>query len=97
MCLKGAALCLAFHPLSVGLMIVTDLSHTSDRFRFAAAVAAFGQQLRGGPHIGAFTYEGILTLARGARRDDPNGQRDEFLSLVQLAQSLSQKEPTAIQ
>jgi Ca-activated chloride channel family protein len=56
--------------------------------RFAAAVAAFGQKLRGGEYLGAFDYDAIAQLAAGARGDDPNGYRSEFVSLVKLASSL---------
>ena len=76
--------------------VLSDLSRVSERFRFAAAVAAFGQQLRGGAQTGSFSYEDVLKLARESRGDDPSGNRGEFLSLVQLAQSLSQKEPIAV-
>lgn len=76
--------------------IVSDLGQTSERFRFAAAVAAFGQQLRGGVFTGSFNYEEVLKLARDARGGDPSGYRGEFLSLVQLAQSLSKSEPVAV-
>ncbi len=61
---------------------------TSERFRFAAAVAGFGQLLRGGRYTGTFGYEDVLTLARDARGADPYGYRGEFLSLVGLARSL---------
>ena len=56
--------------------------------RFAAAVAGFGQLLRGGRHTGNFGYDDVLALARGARGADPHGYRGEFLTLVGLARSL---------
>lgn len=68
------------------------LSHwreTSDRFRFAAAVAGFGQLLRGGKYTGAFGYDQVQALARAARGDDPYGYRGEFLTLVGLAKALA--------
>ncbi len=68
--------------------IVRNLAHTSDAFRFSAAVAAFGQKLRGGRYTGAFDYEQILDLARSARGEDRFGYRGEFLKLVSLARSL---------
>ena len=61
----------------------------SERFRFAAAVASFGQILRGGRYTRDFDYDQVLALARAARGSDPYGYRGEFLSLVELAQSLS--------
>ena len=61
----------------------------SDDLRFAAAVAAFGQRLRGGEHLGDYGYDAIRKLARDARGDDPNGYRSDFLRIVALADSLS--------
>ena len=58
-------------------------------------MAAFGQLLRGGTYTETFGYGDVLTLARGARGEDAFGYRGEFLSLVQLAQSLSQGESTS--
>jgi Ca-activated chloride channel homolog len=55
--------------------------------RFAAAVAAFGQILRGDSRVGGFAYEDVLILARPARGDDPYGYRAEFLNIVRLAES----------
>jgi Ca-activated chloride channel family protein len=57
--------------------------------RFAAAVAAFGELLRGGEHTGDFGYEDVARLAAGARGEDPAGYRGEFLQLVRLAGSLA--------
>jgi len=64
------------------------LQHTSERYRFAAAVAAFGQLLRGGRYTAEFTYADVLALARNARGVDPFGYRGEFLQLAGLASSL---------
>ncbi len=69
--------------------ITQNIDQTSDGFRFAAAVSAFGQILRGGKYTETFDYGDVSTLARKARGDDAFGYRGEFLSLVQLAQSLS--------
>ena len=56
--------------------------------RFSAAVAAFGQLLRGGRYTGDSGYDDVIALAQGARGDDPFGYRNEFIGLVRLAQSL---------
>ena len=61
--------------------------------RFAAAVAGFGQLLRGGRHTGDYGYDDVVTLARGARGDDPFGYRAEFINLVRLAKSAAAMEP----
>jgi Ca-activated chloride channel family protein len=68
--------------------IIETVDTTSERFRFSAAVAAFGQQLRGGKYLEQFSYKDILSLAQGARGDDLFGYRAEFIKLVNLAQSL---------
>ncbi|MEM9098719.1 MAG: VWA domain-containing protein [Pseudomonadota bacterium] len=52
---------------------------------FAAAVAAFGQLLRGGRHTGSFTYDDVIALATRSKGSDPYGYRSEFISLVRLA------------
>ncbi|RMF95113.1 MAG: VWA domain-containing protein [Gammaproteobacteria bacterium] len=64
------------------------LPPASDRLRFAAAVAAFGQLLRGGEYLGEFGYGDVVTLAAAARGSDPHDDRGEFLGLVRLAESL---------
>ena len=57
--------------------------------RFAAAVAAFGELLRGGRHMGDYGYGDVVALAQGARGDDPFGYRSEFIRIVRLAQSIA--------
>jgi Ca-activated chloride channel family protein len=73
--------------------IKSSLAQTSTEFRFAAAVAAFGQQLRGGKYTGAMEFADIAKLAADARGTDTFGYRGEFLRLVNLAQSLSSRKP----
>ena len=60
---------------------------TSEDVRFATAVAAFGQKLKGGKYIGDMRYGDILSLAQGGKGDDPFGYRAEFIQLVRLAES----------
>jgi len=66
-----------------------DLHRTSERYRFAAAVAGFGQLLRGAKYMEQFGYSDVLGLARSSRGADPFGYRGEFITLVDLAQTLS--------
>ena len=61
--------------------------------RFAAAVAAFGQLLRGGRYTEDYSYDDVIAAAQAARGDDPFGYRAEFLSLVRLAKSAAAMEP----
>ncbi len=76
--------------------IKPSFGQASTEFRFATAVAAFGQQLRGGKHIGEMSYDDIAKIAAEARGTDAYGYRGEFLRLVHLAQSLSTGKPTAV-
>ena len=64
-------------------------AEASRDFRFAAAVAAFGQRLRGTTHLGAYSYDQILALAEAARGEDPLGYRVEFIKLVHNARALA--------
>ena len=52
-------------------------------------MAAFAQQLKGdGRYTGTMSLKDTAQLARSARGDDPFGLRNEFVQLVELAQSL---------
>lgn len=65
-------------------------AHGGDSFNFAAAVAAFGQKLRGGTYLEDFGYDDITQLASQSRGKDPHGYRGEFMQLVKLAETLDQ-------
>ena len=65
--------------------VLSELSRADDDFRFAAAVAGFGQWLRGEEELGQFGPAEIETLARNALADDQLGYRREFLGLVGTA------------
>ena len=60
----------------------------STDLRFASAVAAFGQKLRGGTYTGSFGYDQIIDLANGAKGTDAFGYRAAFVQLVRQAKSL---------
>src|SRR5215208_295126 len=60
----------------------------SEDMRFASAVAAFAMLLRDSEYRGAASYEQVLTLARGARGDDVQGYRGEFIGMVESARTL---------
>lgn len=69
--------------------ISNESTKASDDLRFAAAVAAFAQQLKGdGRYTGSMSLQDTAALARSARGNDPFGLRNEFVQLVELAQSL---------
>lgn len=60
----------------------------STDFRFAAAVALFGQLLRGSDFTADSSFDTAIELARGAYGDDPNGYRREFVRLAEVAKGL---------
>ena len=68
---------------------IRPLHQSDDDFRFAVAVAGFGQVLRGGKYTGEWAYSDAQKLAQGARGKDQFGYREEFLRLVERAQLLS--------
>ena len=61
----------------------------SVNLRFSAAVAAFGMLLRDSEYKGEATWSQVRELAEGARGNDPDGYRAEFLGLVRRAEDLS--------
>lgn len=79
--------------IAVARQAIRPLAQGDDDFRFAAAVAGFGQALRGGKHTGHWGYAEAHALAQGARGADRFGYRGEFLKLVDLAQSLATSKP----
>jgi Ca-activated chloride channel homolog len=54
---------------------------------FAAAVAAFGQLLRGGEFTKSYSYDDVIALATAGKGRDDFGYRSEFITLVRLAKS----------
>ncbi len=68
---------------------ISNLDQVSNEFKFAASVAAFGQILRDGTYLKAFSYDDVLSLARQSKGHDPFGYRGEFLQLVSLAKGLA--------
>jgi Ca-activated chloride channel family protein len=62
--------------------------------RFAAAVAAYADALRGGTHLGNWNWGDIARGARSASGDDPTGERAEFAALVDAARSISEGNAT---
>jgi len=61
----------------------------SESMRFASAVAGFGMLLRNSPYAGKLAWPTVLDLARGARGDDRDGYRADFIRLAELASELS--------
>lgn len=57
--------------------------------RFAVAVAACGQRLRGEQQVAGYQFADIAELANGARGADAEGYRAEFVKLVRMADALA--------
>jgi Ca-activated chloride channel homolog len=68
----------------------------SEDMRFASAVAGFALLLRDSEHRGGASFDQVLTLARGARGDDENGYRGEFIGLVEAAKTLKDGQQAAV-
>lgn len=76
--------------------IQSQLSQTSERYRFAAAVVGFAQHLKGsrygfGSSSTGDDYGSSIELAVNARGRDAFGYRGELISLMRTAQALAQQ------
>ncbi len=65
-----------------------QVGETSGDFRFAAAVAGYGMVLRDSEYRGTATLAQVLELARGAVGEDEDGERAEFVRLVEATKVL---------
>jgi Ca-activated chloride channel family protein len=63
--------------------------HTSDNYRFAAAVASFGMLLRNSEFKQHASYTSVLQLANTAVGKDAEGYRKEFIKLVKTAADIA--------
>ena len=72
---------------------VDDVADAPADMRFAAAVAAFGELLRGGRYTEAYGYDDVIAAAKAAKGQDPFGYRAEFVTLVRLAGTAAVMEP----
>ncbi|MDP3195507.1 MAG: von Willebrand factor type A domain-containing protein [Tabrizicola sp.] len=69
---------------------ITGTEGASAETRFAAAVAGFGQLLQGSVYLGDWGWDQAIELAVQNRGEDAFGYRIEAVTLMRLAQSLSQ-------
>lgn len=67
--------------------IVQRWQDASNDFRFAAAVSYFGHLLRQSQFRGSYGFDQVANLAKGAFGRDEEGQRREFVQLVELAKA----------
>ncbi|HEX6408850.1 MAG TPA: von Willebrand factor type A domain-containing protein [Gemmatimonadales bacterium] len=69
--------------------VVDQGERGSSDMRFASAVAAFAMVLRNSEYRGSADYNLVLALARESRGEDEDGYRQEFISMVERARTLS--------
>ncbi len=67
------------------------LNVSSEAFRFSAAVAGFGQRLRGGSQLHGWDFPQVRALAAGSIGKDRYGYRADFLRMVQQAEALGSR------
>ena len=67
----------------------TGITPTDD-IRFSVAMAGFGELLRGGTFLNGWAWDQAITLAQSSKGEDPFGYRAEAITLMRLAESLSQ-------
>ena len=61
----------------------------SEDMRFRAAVAAYGQKLRGSEYLNNTSWQQIKQWAQQAKGGDPQGYRAEFIRLIELADGVT--------
>lgn len=74
-----------------GMSDVHNPGLSSENFRFATAVAQYAMLLRNSEFKGQSSYQQVLEIARGAKGKDQEGNRAEFIKLVELSQLFNDK------
>jgi len=73
------------------------VARPGEPLRFAAAVAAFADALRGGKQIDRWNWNDIAATAKQSLGSDRWGQRKEFVELVERARELTISDGVALQ
>jgi Ca-activated chloride channel family protein len=63
-------------------------THPSQSLRFASAVSAYADLLRGGAHVEKWSWNDVAEAARGAQGEDRYGLRKEFVELISQARQI---------
>lgn len=63
---------------------------TSENFRWSAAVASFGMILRDSDYKNEVSFKEVIKLAKGAKGEDEDGYRAEFIRLLETAELLAE-------
>ena len=76
-------------------VLAADARRTpSQSLQWAAAVAGFADQLRGGQRIPAWNWDKVIQTAQAARGSDANGERAQAVQLMRLAKGLVETTPS---
>jgi Ca-activated chloride channel family protein len=67
---------------------VNEIEYASENLRFAAAVSEFGMLLRASEYKGTSTMDKAINLASGARGEDEEGYRAEFIRLIRSVRDM---------
>ncbi len=70
--------------------ILQEQGMITDDVEFSYAIAGFGQALRGGEYLEDWSFADAIALASGSKGADPFGYRAEAVTLMRLAETLSQ-------
>lgn len=70
-------------------LVDSKSDNVSSDFRFASAVAMFGQLLRDSEYKGNGSYDKVISLAKQGLEYDERGYRREFIRLVESAKGLA--------
>jgi Ca-activated chloride channel family protein len=79
----------ADHSRLIARTVQNRLQPASPNLGFAAAVSEVGMLLRGSKHAPQASFTGAIARARKFRGPDPDGYRAEFLSLAEVAATLT--------
>ena len=74
----------------IELPVGRGMGDASGDTRFAAAIAGFGQLLKNGAYMGDWSYADAIALAEANTGDDRFGYRREAVTLMRLAESLTE-------
>lgn len=72
--------------------VAPTIHPASEEMLFNAAVAAYGQKLRGSEYLAETPWQQIKQWAQQAKGKDPQGYRAEFIRLVGLAEGISRSQ-----
>jgi Ca-activated chloride channel family protein len=74
--------------------LINDVAKAPESTRFAEAVAAYGEMLRGDPYMDkGYGWDQVISLASGAKGKDEFGYRAEFIQLARLAKTAASQSP----